>query len=102
MLVCSAYLRGIPCRSQYQLTYQQAQDMLEGKPPTTGPRDMPVNPSHHTDLQSRLSVFKRLTDKLRAARVQVPVVLTLMSNCCLNRCQSLSVAFVLSANLHLA
>ena len=59
-------------RSQYQLTYQQAQDMLDGKP-TTGPRDMPVNPRDHAELQSRLSIFKRLTDKLRAARVQVNI-----------------------------
>lgn len=78
-LCCLADWRGVCCRSQYQLTYQQAQDMLEGKPPSTGPRDMPVNPSHHADLQSRLSVFKHLADKLRAARVQVTVVLTFMS-----------------------
>ena len=64
------------CRSRYQLTYQQAQDMLDGKPPTTGPRDMPVDPRDHPELRSRLSVFKRLTDQLRAARVQV--------NSCLN------------------
>ena len=41
---------------------------------------MPVDPSHHADLHSRLSVFKRLTDKLRAARVQVTVVLSLIRN----------------------
>lgn len=59
------------CRSQYQLTYQQAQDMLDGKPPTTGPKDMPVHPRDHAELKGRLSIFKRLTDQLRAARVQV-------------------------------
>ena len=59
------------CRSRYQLTYQQAQDMVDEKPPTTGPRDMPVHPRDHAELRSRLTVFKCLTDQLRAARVKV-------------------------------
>ena len=62
------------CRSQYQLTYQQAQDMLYGRDPTTGPRDMPVNPKDHAELQSRLRIFKQLTDKLRAARIEANYV----------------------------
>ena len=45
--------------------------MLDGKSPTTGPRDMPVDPRDHCGLRGRLNVFKQLTDKLRAARVQV-------------------------------
>lgn len=69
---------GACLRSRYQLTYQQAQDMSEGKAPTTGPKDMPVNPRDQTDIQSTLSIFRQLTDKLRAARVQV---------CCCRACQ---------------
>ena len=45
--------------------------MLDGKPPTTGPRDMPVSPRDHAELQTRLRILRQLTDKLRAARVQV-------------------------------
>ena len=58
-------------RSRYQLTYQQAQDLLDGKSPMTGPRDMAINPRDHAELRSRLQMLDKLTNKLRAARVQV-------------------------------
>ena len=58
-------------RSRYQLTYQQAQDLLDGKSPTTGPRDMAVDPRDHAELRSRLQMLDKLTNKLRAARVEV-------------------------------
>lgn len=58
-------------RSQYQLTYQQAQDLLDGKSPTTGPRDIAVDPRDHAELRSRLQMLDKLTNKLRAGRVEV-------------------------------
>ena len=58
-------------RSRYQLTYQQAQDLLDGDSPMTGPRDMAVDPRDHAELRSRLQMLDKLTNKLRAARVQV-------------------------------
>ncbi|DBA71011.1 TPA: hypothetical protein ACH3X2_011442 [Trebouxia sp. C0005] len=57
-------------RSRYQLTYQQAQDLLDGKSPMTDPRDMAVDPRDHAELRSRLQMLDKLTNKLRAARVQ--------------------------------
>lgn len=59
------------CRSKYQLTYQQAQDISEGKAPTTGPRDMPVDPRDCAELQKRLQTLVALTDHLREIRNQV-------------------------------
>lgn len=63
------------CRSQYQLTYQQSQDLLDGKSPTTGPKDMPVSPRDYAELRSRLVVLDKLTHKLRAARVEVRIII---------------------------
>ena len=45
--------------------------MLEGKPPTTGPRDMQVDPRDHAELQKRLKLLTDLTDHLRAVRQEV-------------------------------
>lgn len=45
--------------------------MLEGKPPTTGPKDMAVNPADYNELRQRLKILTALTDHLRAVRHQV-------------------------------
>ncbi len=37
----------------------------------TGPRDMAVDPRDHAELRSRLQMLDKLTNKLRAARVEV-------------------------------
>ncbi len=37
----------------------------------TGPRDMAVDPRDYAELRSRLQMLDKLTNKLRAARVQV-------------------------------
>jgi DIS3-like exonuclease 1 len=62
------YLCLLSSRSRYQLTYQQAQDVLDGRPPALG---HDVAAADRDTLRRALTSLKRVTDHLRAARQAV-------------------------------
>lgn len=55
-------------RSRYQLSYQQAQDVLDGRPPAQGQE---VAAADREQLQRALTTLKGVTDSLRARRQAV-------------------------------
>ena len=54
-----------PCRSRYQLSYQQAQDVLDGRRPAPGHE---VAAADREQLRRALTLLKDVTDNLRARR----------------------------------
>ncbi len=54
-------------RSAHQLTYHQAQDVLDGRPPAPGDA---LPPADTARLRDGLALLTALTDKLRARRME--------------------------------
>lgn len=76
-------------RSKYQLEYQQAQDVLEGRSPRLEDGSS-VSPADVPQLQRNLQTLARLAAHLRAGRLRVlrcPLAaLTYFTICCLVAC----------------
>ena len=70
----------LPSRSRYQLTYQHAQDVLDGRPPAPG---HDVAAADRDTLRRALTALKRVTDHLRARRQAVCTCQELLAKCLL-------------------
>ncbi len=59
-----------PCnRSRYQLEYQQAQDVLDGRPPRA--HSLPADEPERAALRTSLALLARFAASRRAERLQV-------------------------------
>lgn len=62
-------MRGVLLRSSHQLTYKQAQDILDGAPAAAGDE---LPPDARKRVRAGLEVLERLAAARRSTRLEVP------------------------------